>query len=223
MTRLRPSLAVTIIGAFAALVVCLATVRTQSKAQDLPAPEQNQEAQPPDDSDRASQVETEKTLLRTFYLELMGVPPSAEEVRRFVDDQQPLRVKLEALINQERSDPLYGRQFVELWLAQHEEKKGVPEVLRPIPAQQADPKPNNSNLSHCEETAIKVSLRAPLSDGDRERILAWYVRAQRDEQRQQRLSPADERLIEGWLRGKELPGGMEPVCNGTNSELPDQQ
>ncbi len=49
--------------------------------------------------------------LRRVYLDLTGLPPSAEEVRAFAADPQPLRAKREALVDRLIGSP----EFVEHW------------------------------------------------------------------------------------------------------------
>lgn len=58
-----------------------------------------------------SELATDADFLRRVYLDLTGLPPSAEEVRAFIADTQPLREKRNAVIDKLIGSP----EFVEHW------------------------------------------------------------------------------------------------------------
>ena len=70
-----------------------------------------------------------RTLLRRAYLDLIGVPPSAEEVEAFVRDRRPdaYERRLEALL----ASPMYGERWGRHWLdvARYADSNGVDENI----------------------------------------------------------------------------------------------
>ncbi len=63
-------------------------------------------------------------LIRRLSLDLRGLPPSPEEVRRFVNDKSPDAYEL--LVNRLLADPAYGERWAGMWLdlARYADSKG---------------------------------------------------------------------------------------------------
>ncbi len=55
-----------------------------------------------------------RTLIRRLYLNLLGVPPTPEEVSRFVNNPEPNA--FEGLVDQTLNDPRYGERWARHWL-----------------------------------------------------------------------------------------------------------
>jgi hypothetical protein len=55
-----------------------------------------------------------RTLIRRLYLNLLGVPPTPEELSRFVNDPEPNA--FESLVDQTLNDPRYGERWARHWL-----------------------------------------------------------------------------------------------------------
>ncbi|MGI8992245.1 MAG: PSD1 and planctomycete cytochrome C domain-containing protein [Bryobacteraceae bacterium] len=55
-----------------------------------------------------------RTLIRRVYLDVIGIPPSPEEVQSFVDDQTP--GAYEKIVNKLLDDPRYGERWGRHWL-----------------------------------------------------------------------------------------------------------
>jgi Protein of unknown function (DUF1553)/Protein of unknown function (DUF1549) len=70
-----------------------------------------------------------RTLLRRAYLDLIGVPPSAEEVRRFESDPDPRAY--ERRIDELLASPMYGERWGRHWLdvARYADSNGVDENI----------------------------------------------------------------------------------------------
>ena len=67
------------------------------------------------------------TLLRRVHLDLIGLPPSPEEVRRFIDDESP--DAWERLIDRLLASPHYGERWGRHWLdvARYADSNGLDE------------------------------------------------------------------------------------------------
>lgn len=62
---------------------------------------------------RSSQADR-TTLIRRLYLNLLGVPPTPDEVLRFINDPAPNA--FETLVDQTLNDPRYGERWARHWL-----------------------------------------------------------------------------------------------------------
>ena len=100
------------------LVVSAAAAAAWSRTRDLPwirnpidafvlAKLQQHELQPSPEADR-------RKLIRRLYLVVLGLPPSPEDVERFVHDPSPLAY--EQLVDRVLSKPQYGERWARHWL-----------------------------------------------------------------------------------------------------------
>jgi hypothetical protein len=56
----------------------------------------------------------DETLIRRLYFDLIGLPPSPEDIQRFMDDRS--RTRWEDLVERLLEDPRYGERWARLWL-----------------------------------------------------------------------------------------------------------
>lgn len=54
------------------------------------------------------------TLIRRLYFDLIGLPPSPEEVREFIRNDSP--TAYERLVDRLLASPLYGERWARMWL-----------------------------------------------------------------------------------------------------------
>jgi hypothetical protein len=57
-----------------------------------------------------------RTLIRRAYFDVVGLPPSPEEVRQFLDDKEPTPVAFEKVVNQLLKSPHFGERWGRHWL-----------------------------------------------------------------------------------------------------------
>jgi hypothetical protein len=91
-----------------------------------PPPEVNDESWPKSDMDRLILAKLEaadlspappadrRTLIRRLYFDLVGLPPTPDEVRQFVDDERPEAVAL--LVDRLLASPRFGERWGRHWL-----------------------------------------------------------------------------------------------------------
>ncbi|MBT5123837.1 MAG: DUF1553 domain-containing protein, partial [Planctomycetaceae bacterium] len=82
-----------------------------------------------DFSERASR----STLIRRLYLDLLGVPPSPQQILEFVNDASP--IAYERLVDEVLASPAYGERWGGLWLdlAGYADSEGIQESDPPRP------------------------------------------------------------------------------------------
>ena len=57
-----------------------------------------------------------RTLIRRAYFDVIGLPPSPEEVRQFLDDQEPTPVAFEKVVDRLLKSPHFGERWGRHWL-----------------------------------------------------------------------------------------------------------
>ena len=62
-----------------------------------------------------------QTLVRRLYFDLIGLPPSPDEVHAFVGDEDP--AAYEKLVDRLLGDPRYGERWARFWLTR---QRGIP-------------------------------------------------------------------------------------------------
>ena len=80
-----------------------------------------------------SERATRATLIRRLYLDLLGVPPSPQQILEFVNDAGP--IAYERLVDEVLASPAYGERWGGLWLdlAGYADSEGIQESDPPRP------------------------------------------------------------------------------------------
>lgn len=111
---------------FAALVVSAALCNSPAQAANKAKQAQSREALSSlidqqiqeilnEEKMPASQQASDAEFLRRVYLDIVGVIPTAEEAKKFLDSSDPS--KRAQLIDQLLADPRYGKHFADIWAA----------------------------------------------------------------------------------------------------------
>jgi hypothetical protein len=80
-----------------------------------------------------SEQATRSTLIRRLFLDLLGVPPSPQQILEFVNDADP--IAYERLVDEVLASPAYGERWGGLWLdlAGYADSEGIQESDPPRP------------------------------------------------------------------------------------------